>query len=77
MTPATPANEADSIKAETTEHENSQQVAPHVDALQNMIYDDDEVEPELHWRTWLACAALFVLNYVQVFALTGPPAIVS
>lgn len=36
-----------------------------------------EEEPELHARTWLAIGALFALNFVQVFALTGTPAIVS
>ena len=43
-------------------------------------YENDAVieeEPELHWRTYLAVLALFFLNLVQVFALTGPPAIVS
>jgi hypothetical protein len=43
----------------------------------NLAYADEEEEPELHARTYLAIAALFVLNFVQVFALTGPPAIVS
>lgn len=36
-----------------------------------------EEEPELHARTYLAVLALFFLNFVQVYALTGPPAIVS
>lgn len=36
-----------------------------------------EEEPELHARTYLAVMALFFLNFVQVYALTGPPAIVS
>ena len=39
-------------------------------------YEDADTEPELHARTWFAVLALFFLNYVQVFALTGPPAIV-
>lgn len=34
-------------------------------------------EPELHARTWIAIAALFLLNFVQCFALTGTPSIVG
>ena len=43
---------------------------------ENLVYDADE-EPELHARTYLALAAMFLLNLVQVFALQGPPAVVS
>ena len=43
----------------------------------NLTYDDDEEEPELHFRTWIAIIAMFALNLVQVFALLGPPAVVS
>lgn len=39
----------------------------------NAIVDE---EPELHSRTYFAVLALFFLNFVQVYALTGPPAIV-
>ncbi|GAD99999.1 similar to MFS drug efflux pump [Paecilomyces variotii No. 5] len=39
----------------------------------NLVYDEDE-EPELHIRTWVALAAMFLLNMVQVLALMGPPA---
>jgi hypothetical protein len=42
----------------------------------NLVYDGEE-EPEIHLRTWIALAAMFLLNYVQVFALQGPPAVVS
>lgn len=42
----------------------------------NLIYDGEE-EPEIHMRTWIALASMFVLNLVQVFALQGPPAVVS
>ena len=43
----------------------------------NLVYDDDEEEPEIHARTYLALVAMFTLNLVQVFALQGPPAVVS
>lgn len=42
----------------------------------NLIYDGEE-EPEIHMRTWIALAAMWLLNLVQVFALQGPPAVVS
>lgn len=42
----------------------------------NLTYSGDE-EPELHLQTWIAVAAMFMLNFVQVFALMGPPAVVS
>ena len=43
----------------------------------NLAYDDVEEEPEIHMRTWIALASMFLLNLVQVFALQGPPAVVS
>ena len=42
----------------------------------NIVYDDVEEEPELHMRTYIALASMFLLNLVQVFALQGPPAVV-
>lgn len=42
----------------------------------NLVYDGEE-EPELHFRTWIALGSMFLLNLVQVFALQGPPAVVS
>jgi hypothetical protein len=42
----------------------------------NLVYDDPEGEPELHARTYVAVAAMFLLNLVQVFALQGPPVVV-
>lgn len=43
----------------------------------NLVYDNPDEEPELHVRTIIACIAMFLLNLVQVFALQGPPAVVS
>jgi hypothetical protein len=42
----------------------------------NLVYDHDNEEPELHARTYLAVAAMFLLNLVQVLALQAPPAVV-
>lgn len=47
-----------------------------VDAHGNLVYENLEEEPELHARTYLALASMFLLNLVQVFALQGPPAVV-
>ena len=46
-------------------------------SAQNPVFDEEEVEPELHARTWIALAAFFLLNYTQVVALQGPSAVVS
>ena len=43
----------------------------------DLVYDDAEHEPELHIRTWIALAAMCLFNYVVVFALLSPPAVVS
>lgn len=42
----------------------------------NLVYDHNDEEPELHARTYFALAAVCLLNFVQVFALQGPPAVV-
>ena len=42
----------------------------------NLVYDENDEEPELHARTYIALAAMFFLNLVQVLALQGPPAVV-
>lgn len=47
------------------------------DTKGNLIYDNIEEEPELHFRTYIAFGSMFLLNYVQVVALQGPPAVLS
>lgn len=42
----------------------------------DLTYDDEDEEPALHARTYFALLALFLLNFVQVVALTGPPTVV-
>ncbi len=49
---------------------------PATKEAENFVYVDDE-EPRLHMSTYLALAAMFLLNLVQVFGLMGPPAAVS
>ncbi|KAJ9612106.1 hypothetical protein H2200_003703 [Cladophialophora chaetospira] len=43
----------------------------------NLHYDEVDEEPKLHARTWIALAAMLLLNMVQVVALVGPPAVLS
>ena len=42
----------------------------------NFHYDKVDQEPELHMRTWIAIAAICVMNLVQTIAVQGPPAVV-
>ncbi|OAG44977.1 hypothetical protein AYO21_00939 [Fonsecaea monophora] len=43
----------------------------------NLTFDEEEAEPELHARTWIALAAMNVLVFTQVLALQGPPAVLT
>ena len=54
-----------------------EQVEDILSANNNLKYENDDEEPELHARTWIALAAMFLLNMVQLVALQGPPAVVS
>ena len=50
----------------------------HIDVPdQNITYDEAEMEPKFHARTWIALVAFFLLNFVQVVALQGPASVVS
>lgn len=66
---------------EAGDTQNLEYAAPQMSKTEYAESDDPnaivEEEPELHMRTYLAVLALFFLNFVQVYALTGPPAIVS
>ncbi|KAJ6442541.1 siderophore iron transporter [Purpureocillium lavendulum] len=41
----------------------------------NLVYANVDEEPEIHIRTYVALAAMLMLNYVQVIALQGPPVV--
>lgn len=43
----------------------------------NIHYDDVDEEPELHMRTYIAIAAVCVMNLAQTVAVQGPPAAVT
>ena len=61
-----PVDEKAPAVAEATHVENDND-------LGNLTYDLVGEEPEVHFRTYLATAAMFLLNLVQVVALRGPP----
>ena len=49
----------------------------HIDAInEDLVYDDAEHEPQLHFRTWVALAAMWLYNYVIVLTLLSPPVVV-
>lgn len=43
----------------------------------NLVYDVDDEEPVIHIRTYIALLSMFLMNFVQTFALQGPPSVVS
>ena len=43
----------------------------------NLVYTDEDEEPEIHLRTWIAMASMILLLCVQNLSLQGPPAVVS
>ncbi|KEF54729.1 uncharacterized protein A1O9_09171 [Exophiala aquamarina CBS 119918] len=46
-------------------------------ADENLVYDDDEHEPDLHARTWIALAGFCLYSFTQLFALLGPPTVLG
>lgn len=47
------------------------------DIQQNYSYDDEDEEPELHATTWIALGSMCLLILAVLFALQGPPTVVS
>lgn len=43
----------------------------------SIAYRDSELEPQLHWRTYVALASMCILQFVLLSALLGPPSAVS
>jgi MFS family permease len=48
-----------------------------VDGVHNLSYDDTEIEPEFHARTFIALGSMFILNAVIAIAVQGPPTILG
>jgi hypothetical protein len=52
--------------------------AEHIQEIQqNYTYDDEDEEPELHATTWIALGSMCLLILAVLFALQGPPTVVS
>ncbi len=43
----------------------------------NLVYQEEDKEPEIHLRTWVALGCMCLLLCVQSISLQGPPAVVS
>ena len=75
-----PGDEADGVSVEKkidTTYEKHFEDAGSNDDQNNLHYDEEDQEPELHARIYVALFAMFILNGVRVLALQGPPAVVS
>ena len=67
------------IEEASTEKEPSRyQQIEKIDVDQDdLVYDDADHEPELHYRTYIALGAMFLLNFVNTFSVFSPPVAVS
>lgn len=63
----------DSMKLEHVHQDASKD---EMQSISGNVSQEDDLEAEFHLKTWLAVLALFFLNFVQVFALLGPPQVV-
>ena len=54
-----------------------QQVQTLDPAKGDLVYDDADHEPELHYKTYIALGAMFLLNLVNTFSIFSPPVAVS
>lgn len=54
-----------------------QQLETVVPAEGNIVYEDADHEPELHYKTYIALGAMFLLNLVNTFSIFSPPVAVS
>lgn len=43
----------------------------------NLVYVQEDEEPEIHIRTWVAYGSMLLLIYCQNMCLQGPPSVVS
>lgn len=77
MADAQPVAEKPSLKdttlPDTGEPEKNHERSP----SHNLIYENEDEEPVLHARTYIALAAMFLLDFIQALALTGPPTVLS
>ena len=43
----------------------------------NLVYVQEDEEPEIHIRTWVAYGSMLLLIFCQNMCLQGPPSVVS
>lgn len=74
--PSTMSHEVDhGVKASSDQL--SQYKSEHVEITdENLHYENDEEEPELHARTYVAVFSVIVFTIAGLLALQGPPAVV-
>ena len=76
--PTTKEQPARPLEVSRVESTNIGDVENHISLpVENLVYDDVDEEPVVHLRTWIALASMFLMNFVQTFALQGPPSVVS
>lgn len=58
---------------ETKDKEATMEHREHHDdmTLNNIVYDEDELEPQLRWRSWAVVVAMCLLQFVQLTALVS------
>lgn len=68
-----PAGEHQVTAMATNEKETTMEHREHHDdmTLNNIVYDEDELEPQLHWRSWVVVVAMCLLQFVQLTALVS------
>lgn len=77
MADVQPVAEKPSIKETTQEDADEPTEYRDHSPSNDLIYENEDEEPELHARTYIALATMFLWNFIQAFALTGPPTVLS
>ena len=79
-TPAAVSSRADDHRPDSLEGGKISDAKAHLEhddsAKEDLVYDDEEHEPQLRLRTWAALAAMWLFNYVNTLTLLSPPVVV-
>ncbi|RFU27530.1 hypothetical protein B7463_g8817, partial [Scytalidium lignicola] len=73
----TQPNAAQIASSEKDDSGTTEKQIERVDEEGNLVYDDEEEEPELSLRTYLALFSMLLMNLVQLVSLIGPPVALS
>ncbi|CAM1503636.1 Fc.00g012270.m01.CDS01 [Cosmosporella sp. VM-42] len=63
--------------AKDPEAQHHEKIPDDVKVELNLTYSAVDEEPEIHFRTYIAVAAMLILNFVQIIALQGPPLVLK